>query len=522
MNKIVNMFKDKGWKLLFSPNGILGFNLAIIIVLVMLLSLFLVYPEGDIIEHIRASFLVSEGKVPYRDFFEHHNPLLWYLFADFIKLFYGSSKVMMFANFSTLLFFLIGVWFLYKIIVEFLGNKTSGLLSVILVLLPGVWLYYIYFKPDNYMLVCLCIGIYYLFCYFRDKKRKDLVISFVCFAVGFLFLQKILLFLPSIGLVILYYIYKKEIKLSDFGVAFGWGMSVIGLGVLWLWQMDLFGVYYKSCFEFNRELVKHAGENGLIEPTDFDKLVFLFAFVFGGCILGYKDKYFRIWYFIGLFCLATKVFYFSPHWYYFYEVFFFASVILMVSLMELAVKNKLLLWVVVLQMQLYVIFMANCFLFDLVKGKQSNIQRYILHETNDCDYVFASSFNGNLWRKDIGYYWFLLGETDVIGQKVGIRNKDDFNKLIEEKKPKLVFVSDIYDRFLKLRKKEVKVHEFDWEMINKYYDRIVAEEKLELGKDNVDFALKVGQGGVFKLKSKYHKDECNFDESVGEWKYAED
>ncbi|MBR1824994.1 MAG: hypothetical protein IJ770_00205, partial [Alphaproteobacteria bacterium] len=35
----------------------------------------------DSMEHLRASYLVSLGDVPYRDFFEHHHPLLWYAFA---------------------------------------------------------------------------------------------------------------------------------------------------------------------------------------------------------------------------------------------------------------------------------------------------------------------------------------------------------------------------------------------------------------------------------------------------------
>lgn len=39
---------------------------------------------ADEFEHIRVGWFVSQGDVPYRDFFEHHHPLIWYLFAPLI------------------------------------------------------------------------------------------------------------------------------------------------------------------------------------------------------------------------------------------------------------------------------------------------------------------------------------------------------------------------------------------------------------------------------------------------------
>lgn len=47
--------------------------------------------NGDNVEHIHATWLVAYGEVPYRDFFQHHNPLLWYLFAPVIRLLGGNA-----------------------------------------------------------------------------------------------------------------------------------------------------------------------------------------------------------------------------------------------------------------------------------------------------------------------------------------------------------------------------------------------------------------------------------------------
>ena len=41
--------------------------------------------NGDNVEHIHATWLVAYGEVPYRDFFQHHNPLMWYLFAPLVN-----------------------------------------------------------------------------------------------------------------------------------------------------------------------------------------------------------------------------------------------------------------------------------------------------------------------------------------------------------------------------------------------------------------------------------------------------
>ncbi len=518
MNKEENVMA-KGWKRFFSPDMLLLVDLCLIVLLVFGTGMFLRYPEGDIIEHIHASFLVGEGKVPYRDFFEHHNPLLWYLFGGVVEACYGKEWVIGVVNLCTYVVFLVGLRFLYKIIVEFLGDRTAGLLSLIMILLPGVWLYYIYFKPDNYMLVCLVIGIYGLFCYLRDKKTKDLVMAFVLFAVGFLFLQKILLFAPTIGLVVLYFLVKKEIKLRDFLIALGAGVGVILLGVVWLLYEGIWDEYIRSCYVFNKELVSYAGENGKVIPTDLDLVVFGMGFLFGGALFVYKNKYFKIWYLIGLGCLLSKVCYFSPHLYYYYEAYFFAVVILMVSLMELAKENKMLKSVVIVCVQVYVALMAYYFVFDLFVAKQRSFNKWILSQVNRCDYVFTSGYNGNLFNKDLGFYWFLIGQTDVIGEKAGIKKIDDFNKLIEEKKPKILIVYNVYDRFLKLREEDVVVHKFDYEMIKKYYDKLSKDESVEFDEEKKEFVEKMIEGGIFKLKDEFVKNNCVYDKNKKEWVY---
>ena len=54
--------------------------------------------NGDNVEHLHSTWLVSLGKVPYKDFFQHHNPLMWYIFAPFVKHFSSALKLLDFAH----------------------------------------------------------------------------------------------------------------------------------------------------------------------------------------------------------------------------------------------------------------------------------------------------------------------------------------------------------------------------------------------------------------------------------------
>src|SRR5262249_11890352 len=43
--------------------------------------------DPDELEHLHAAYLVSLGDVPYRDFFEHHGPVFYYLLAPLFWIF---------------------------------------------------------------------------------------------------------------------------------------------------------------------------------------------------------------------------------------------------------------------------------------------------------------------------------------------------------------------------------------------------------------------------------------------------
>ena len=63
--------------------------------------------DGDTLEHVHSSWLIFNKKLPYKDFFQHHNPLLWYVGAPVVGMFPYSLKAIDAVNMLTICFAII-------------------------------------------------------------------------------------------------------------------------------------------------------------------------------------------------------------------------------------------------------------------------------------------------------------------------------------------------------------------------------------------------------------------------------
>lgn len=210
----------------------------------------------DDIEHLRAAYFVSIGDVPYRDFFEHHHPLLWYVLWPLIKVLPHSTiwSIYIGRALSLLISFGTGYYF-YQIMRRFIGGKTVALLAIVLYFasMPA-WYSLINVKPDIYMRLFYFMGLYYLFLYFRYQKRRDLCVCGVAWTIGFLFLQTITLDVLPLVLPVGWFIYKNPAKIKDFVVA-----AILPLLLLMafcgvLYYGGAWETYFESNWLFNNRL----------------------------------------------------------------------------------------------------------------------------------------------------------------------------------------------------------------------------------------------------------------------------
>lgn len=138
--------------------------------------------DGDTLEHVHSSWLVWSGKIPYKDFFQHHNPLLWYVGAPLVGFYEYSLRAVDAVNMLTVTAFLLMLFYIYRLHRDFLSGRFGGLVAAAFCALPQESLYNKDFKPDNFMALALVAGIYYLFRYLKSRNVSALVLSFLLFS----------------------------------------------------------------------------------------------------------------------------------------------------------------------------------------------------------------------------------------------------------------------------------------------------------------------------------------------------
>ena len=457
------------------PYALLLIHLITTLVFCLYVSCITTTLGGDTLEHMHSSYLVHLNSIPYKDFFQHHNPLLWYIFAPILGLFdkgLSDNFITSFVTSSAIIISFINYYYLYLISKRFLTNSLGGLIASSIAITPYMVLSIIHFRPDNFMLTAFFIGLYHYFCYIEEKKLKDLSISFVLFWCSFMFLQKIIFTLVILGFITLCLSYKKKIILTDVLYALLLPL-VLSLGfILYLNHHGILKIWYLSNFTFNLHI-----------PELFDtrkigtfwlelKIILLLA----TCSLFYLKKsniYHKILSIIFVLEFLQRAFYFSAFAYYFCLLVYIAS-ILGASFFANVILKRFYFMVYVLCFSLFFV-MYNPSIYEGNIGSKKErfytpLHRQILHHITKCDYVLNGDGTVyNIYNRDPHYYWNLLGQTDVIGAKVGIAPLMDINHVIKTKKPRIISTTPYKDKYALERGIDIIIHKPNMDYITKYY-----------------------------------------------------
>ena len=145
--------------------------------------------NGDNVEHIHSTWLIAQGKIPYKDFFQHHNPLLWYIFSPLFKILPNALIMLDVAHAIAIIGGFITFFIVYKICTRFFASKLPSIISIITLCPIYFYIYCFNYNPDTFMALFLAIGIYFLFKYFAERKIVNLTISFLAFFISFMFIM---------------------------------------------------------------------------------------------------------------------------------------------------------------------------------------------------------------------------------------------------------------------------------------------------------------------------------------------
>ena len=403
----------------------------------------------DEFEHLHASWLVSQGKLPYRDFFEHHHPLLWYLSSPIVLVFYDNAIVFYVMRLISLGCSCLTIFYIYKIS-QFFLNIKGGWLAISLSFCNIISLYNFYqFRPDNFMNLFFIMGIYFWFCYLDKKQLKTLILSFIYFGISFLFLQKIGLILSTVISILLRLTFTHKMKFKNIVIA---SIPCIILVVLCFAYFIINGAeieFYALNYRFNQALVYYF-DRGSFWLGNLFASIYGITFFIALYLFRKENLYFKI--ISILYCseFLMRTFYFSPHPNYYTTLVFLNALVLSLFLTKHVGKYFISNILIIIVLFLYQGFLFNKIIQTSEKHNSYNnfkLASYVHQNSNKDDIImngYDKSFN--IYRPDASYYWFGLDMLiPVMEQEFGLKKIIDVNDVIINKRPKFIYTKNHID-----------------------------------------------------------------------------
>lgn len=164
--------------------------------------------DPDEFIHMHASFFVSQGKIPYKDFFTVYSPILYLTLAPLIKITGESFSFLIICRLFIALVNSISFYFIYKI--GSLDKKYIGLLSAIIAAsLPLIIEKNIEVRTDNLMMMFFLAGVYYSLLAIKFDRKSDFIKAGLLFSLSTWTLIKIVPILLAFVLSLMIFIRLK-------------------------------------------------------------------------------------------------------------------------------------------------------------------------------------------------------------------------------------------------------------------------------------------------------------------------
>lgn len=391
--------------------------------------------NGDEREHVSAAFFIYNGKVPYRDFFEHHHPLLWYTFLPFIHIFNNSADIWYAARIYSLLLYIINSYFIIKICRLIINNTLFAWLAVLFSLSPHcVFLSQSEFRPDSLMMTFFLGGLYFLFSYIKEPKNQ-LKISFLLLFFSIMTLQKACFQLIPLFFFILYLLYKQTISIKAFAKALLLPLMIAFLYILYLWQTGSLKDYFELNWLLNLKIHTHIQYP--VHQTPYYHIANILALL---TLFIKAPKFLKV---IAILCLSSSAILqfifigaFRHYWLPLYPYFAIISAYYITALHQKIRPTVIALVTVALITNYTIHYKQNKYFPSLQTFVYLSEQ--ILKLSNKDDLILNSSTIGGLRNSAAGYYWIGMDHVALLDNHYFNRHElPDFYTLIRTRKPKL-------------------------------------------------------------------------------------
>ncbi|HEX2978573.1 MAG TPA: glycosyltransferase family 39 protein [Candidatus Babeliales bacterium] len=426
-----------------------------IILMMILMGIVQVYApfDQDEIEAVHTAWKIIHDGVIYRDFFQHHHPLLYYLLVPVIKLFGEVFRTLLIIRMIVFFqYFLIGLvtYFLSKR----LFNAEIAMLSAYLLLTAMIFTKLLQIRPDGPQVLCGMISLLFLFNFFEQQKKlkrwAQLVISALFLSLSFLFLQKAIFLIAAIAVIFLLQVYKREISFLEcvvYAVAFL--APIIGyfayLSVVGAWEL-----YYKFNWLLN---AMHTGRFLPFYTLQLLATSQLLCACYPIGIFYYLETYYQkiiAWCSVWLLFAAIVIAKFS------YAQYYAPAIPLMAMIAGCAIYKICLGNPYKMLMIMFALTWGSIIgnSYQVVKMAVKGINReshekinFVLNNAPEGSSVYDGKSFFNLFRHDIDFFWFEARMNHEKSDLIPIYerltgNKYDVHMAIEKHKP--VIISSYY------------------------------------------------------------------------------
>jgi hypothetical protein len=429
-----------------------GKLLFVLVVLLALLTLWLSVNRvfwDDEIEHIHASWYVQDGQVPYRDFFEHHHPLLWFLLAPVISILGEGLQVLAAARLLMLLMAAGIAWLTWRISRLAGGDAETAWLAIAVLFSNFMFLPCVMeVRPDVPMVFLALAAVERLLVFLKEEKPKQLLAAAFFAALSFLFLQKVIFLLPAAALLLCIWRWRGKISSALFWKPIAVFLLPLFAFGAWLVFSGAFQDYFLCNWLLN---VKRQGTFSLwldIGRMALVNIVFWLSLLpaLWRALLSEKSshamKVVALFGFTGLAALFLLPNPADRH---------FLLVLPLLSIMvgawagdrsHFPLRGK---WSKIYLVGLFVVPLP--FLTALgfpLNGVQLEKIAYVLRQTTPVEKVLDGHNDFNLFRPDVHYFWFQVDAGEMLDnyRRVhgGRHSAYDVCRLIREQKPRFILL----------------------------------------------------------------------------------
>jgi hypothetical protein len=208
--------------------------------------------NNDEIEHVHSSWYLLQGAVPFRDYYQNHNPGLWFLLAPLLSV-VGERTTMLFAGRALMvLFTLASLFLLGRLAFEVFRSRFAALCAPLLVASVGTFASTgIEIRPDVPMWFFEVASLLALVRALASRSVRSAAISGLLWGIAFVFLQKVVFAAPAYALVLGLSVRRKELRPRAVFVFAAGAAAPVLLLLLYLAGVDALDEYWRNTVRVN-------------------------------------------------------------------------------------------------------------------------------------------------------------------------------------------------------------------------------------------------------------------------------